>query len=310
LKIAIMGAGSMGMLFGSYLSKENEVLLIDVDGAKVEKINREGIRIREADGRMVTVSARAALPAQAAGPVDLVLLFVKAMDSRQALENSRTVIGAGTLVMSLQNGSGHDAVIRDFVSEDRIVLGTTQHNSSITETGLIHHGGGGKTYIGLIKGDKDRLIPVEETLNRCGIDTQICTDIRRKIWEKLFLNASVSALTAILQVKLGFLTQSWHAWLIVRQLIKEAVAVARAEGFEFDEDSVAGGVRRLLERASEGLTSICADVRDGRRSEVDTISGAVVEAGKRNGVPVPGHELVVLLIHAMEDRGSGKEKQK
>ena len=301
MKIAILGAGAMGMLFGGYLSKENEVVLIDIDQTKVEKINKDGIRIHEPDGTVAAFHPRAALSAGGLGEMDLVIIFVKSMDSKTTLTANQRLIGQGTLLMSLQNGCGHDSVLKQFAALERIVIGTTQHNSSIIEPGAVRHGGGGKTCIGSMTGDGSNLGPVAATLNRCGIQTGTTDKIKEKIWEKLFINASASALTAVLQTRLGFLAESGHAWRLVCRLIREAVAVANGDGMSFDEDEIRAQVRGLLERAKDGYTSIYADIRDGRRTEVDSISGAVVAAGRRNGVPAPGHEFVVSLIHAMED---------
>jgi len=300
LKIAIIGCGAMGMLFGGYLSKSNDVVLIDTDKTTVDTVNREGIHIREPDGKVTLAKARAAFPVEAFGGMDLVILFVKAMDSARALESNRGIIGPDTLVMSLQNGAGHEAVLKDYAAARNIVIGTTRHNSSVVEPGVIRHGGGGKTFIGALTGDGRRLTPVTEAFNRCGLETEISENIQRRIWGKLFVNACASALTAILQTKLGFLIDCGHAWSLVRQLIREAVAVANGDGMGFEEEAVASDVRALIEKAPEGITSICADIRDGRKTEVDAISGAVAAAGRRNGVPAPTHEFVVGIIHALE----------
>ena len=304
MKIAILGAGAMGMLFGGYLSKENDVVLIDTDRSKVDKIRHDGIRIEESDGKSVEARPRAVIQAEESGETDLVIVFVKAMDSRNALACNLNLINPDTFVLTLQNGSGHDTVLREFVSPERIVIGTTQHNSSIIETGVVHHGGGGTTFIGLKEGDGNALKGIQEAFNRCGLETQISDNIQKKIWEKLFVNASASVLTAILQTNLGFLLDSGPAWHLTETLIKEAVAVANGDGMDFEEEKVRADVRGLLENAKYGYTSIYADIRDGRRTEVDTISGAVVAAGRLNKVPAQGHELVVALIHAMEDKRS------
>jgi 2-dehydropantoate 2-reductase len=303
LRIAIIGSGAMGMLFGSYLSKENKVFLIDIDKAKVDTINQDGIRINEPDGNIITAGPEAAISAVGLGHMDLVILFVKAMNSRLALESNRRLIGPDTYVMSLQNGAGHDAVIKDFVAEDKIVIGMTQHNSSMIEPGVIRHGGGGKTFIGLTNGDGAELKSIMETFNRCGFETEISKKVQRNIWGKLFLNASASVLTAILQTKLGFVVDNRHAWKLAGQLIREAVAVSNAEGMAFEQEFILDEVHKVVEKAKDGYTSIYADIRDGRKTEVDFISGAVVAASKRNHVAAPCHEFVVGLIHAIEDKG-------
>ena len=84
----------------------------------------------------------------------------------------------------------------------------------------------------------------------------------------------------------------------------EAVEVADSLGLDFDADEVIADVEKVLINAPDGYTSIYADIRDGRRSEVDTISGAVVEAAREQGIAVPYHDMVVHSIHALERRNS------
>lgn len=302
MRIAILGAGAMGMLFGGYLSKENDVVLIDTDGSKVDVINQRGVSIKEPDGTVRSSVPRAALSAEGMGAANLVILFVKSMDSRDALRSSLGLIGPETQVLSMQNGAGHETVLKEFVRGERIILGTTQHNSSIVGPGVIHHGGGGQTYIGSIAGNGQELEPIRTAFEGCGFLTDISDNIQRKIWEKLFVNSSASALTAILQTALGYILNNGDAWQLAKQLVREAVAVANGDGMGFEEEQVLSDLQRLLERASSGFTSIYADIRDCRKTEVDTISGAVVAASRRNGVPAPTHEVVVKIIHALEER--------
>jgi 2-dehydropantoate 2-reductase len=302
LKISIIGAGAMGMLFGGYLSRRNEVMLIDCDEAKVQAVNDEGILIREPDGEVFAAAPKACLPAKKLETADLVLLFVKAMDSMSALEAARNLISSKTYVLSMQNGAGHEAVLREFAAIDRVMLGTTQHNSSIVKAGVIHHGGSGLTCIGLLDGSSEALKPIAEEFTRCGFKTEITENIQKKIWEKLFVNVSASALTAVFQTRLGFLVESAAAWTLTEALIREAVAVANGDGLEFEADKIIQKVRSLLENAKHGITSICADIKDRRKTEVDTISGSVTAASRRNHIPAPLHEFMVQLIHAMEDK--------
>jgi 2-dehydropantoate 2-reductase len=292
----------MGMLFGGYLSRRHEVVLIDSDEAKVQAINDEGILIREPDGEVFAAAPKACLPAKELETADLLLLFVKARDSRCALVAARNLIGPKTYVLSMQNGAGHESVLQEFAVADRVVLGTTQHNSSIVKAGVIHHGGGGLTFIGLLDRSSETLTPIAEEFTQCGFRTEIADNIQKKIWEKLFVNVSASALTAVFQTRLGFLVESAAAWTLTEALIREAVAVANGDGLEFEEDKVIQNVRSLLENAKHGITSICADIRDGRKTEVDTISGSVAAASRRNHIPAPLHEFMVQLIHAMEDK--------
>ncbi|MGI6404695.1 MAG: ketopantoate reductase family protein [Oscillospiraceae bacterium] len=302
MRIAILGAGAMGMLFGAYLSKENDVVLIDIDPARVESINRSGITVVEKDGTSNIFRPGAATTSQGIDPVDLIIVFVKSMYSQSALEANRALIGDHTYIMSLQNGSGHEEVLLKFAPENRIILGATQHNSSVGSSVEVHHGGGGHTYIGLLTGETVPLVTIADCFQQCNLDVTVSDHIQMKIWEKMFLNVSASVLTAILQVKLGYILDNKYAWELAERLIREAVAVAVAKGLEFSADAVVKDVQHLLEGAREGWTSIYADIRDGRKTEVDSITGSVIRAAQKLGVPVPTHQCVSHLVHALEGK--------
>jgi 2-dehydropantoate 2-reductase len=301
MRIAILGAGAMGSLFGGYLSQHNEVWLIDSDRGKVDAIQSKGVTIQESDGDHI-FHPNAVSDASSLDPMDLVVMFVKAIHSQEALRNNQQLIEKKTYLMSLQNGAGHEETLSDFISQERLIIGTTQHNSSLTMPGRIHHGGGGKTRIGRLEADSSMLEPIAESFRKCGFDTAVSDNIKKEIWKKLFINASASALTAILQVKLGFIVENSHAWLLAKRLIEEAVAVANADNQDFDPDQVIADVREVLVNAREGFTSIYADISNGVRTEVDVISGFVVRTATRLGIAVPNHEVVVKLIHALEEK--------
>ena len=101
---------------------------------------------------------------------------------------------------------------------------------------------------------------------------------------------------------MGFIADNIHAWTITKRLIHEAVEVAHGLGLEADEAEITEKVRLTSVNSPEGITSICADLKNGRKTEVNTISGSVVRASKKCGVPAPTHELIVELVHAMEER--------
>lgn len=304
MNITILGAGAMGSLFGGYLSKQNHVWLVDVNENRVNTICAHGIRVREADGDRV-FHPTAVTSAQNLAPMDLIIVFVKAMYTVQALQENRHLIDGGTYLMTLQNGTGHEAKLMQFADADHIIIGSTQHNSSIIEEGYVNHGGGGETYIGKLSGDSAQLSRIAENFTACGFDCSCSDNVKKQIWSKLFLNTSASSLTGILQVPLGFILENPHARFLMEQLVSEAVMVANKEGFaSFDEAEVVEGIRAVLQNAKNGYTSIYADIKNGVRSEVDTISGSVVEIASRLGIDVPYHKMVVEMVHAIEDKAN------
>ena len=305
MRIAVIGGGAMGMLYGGYLSRRHDVLIVDRKQILVDKVSREGLEIIEADGTRESYHPAVVKASDGQAPVDLLILFVKAMHNRDALSANRALIGPDTYLLTLQNGSGHEEIMLEYADRQHVLIGTTQHNSAIMDLGLIRHPGSGLTCIGPLAGDAARLTRIADAFEQCGLRTECSGDIRRIVWRKLFTNSSVSALTGVLQMPMGYIAGNPGAWAMCETLIREAVAVAGGEGIYFDAQETVNEVRGICERNPGGLTSIYADLRDGRRTEVDTISGSVVRASDRNGVPAPSHRMIVHMVHAMEERKQG-----
>jgi len=302
MKIAVLGAGAMGSLFAAKLSARHDVTVIDLNAARIEAVNAEGIRVMEQDGSVLTGKPCASLPKDAAGECDLVLVFVKAMFTKAALEGIKAVIGPQTRLLTLQNGGGHEDVLSQFVPMENVLVGTTQHNASVQADGSIHHGGSGVTKIGSLAGNHQAAKDVAEAFAQAGFEMQVSENVREAVWQKLMTNVSLSALTGVFQMPLGFVTQSASAWTLCETLIREACEVAAADGVAFDVEDKIEEVRKVSVNGPMGITSICADLQNGRMTEVDTISGSVVRAAKRLGMQAPHHEMMVLLIHAFEDK--------
>lgn len=302
MRIAVIGAGAMGSIYGGHLSQHNDVLLVDTNEKVVEQVSNNGLLIDE-DDTTHTYHPGAVSNTQGQAPADLVILFVKALFSRAALEGNRGLIGPNTRLMTLQNGAGHEDLLKEFVDEDHIVIGTTEDNGAVLGMGHVRRGGTGVTNVGMLVEDKEGFLPqLKEAFDQCGFNVKIHENIQTLIWDKLFTNVSLSALTGVLQVDMGYIAANEYAWDLCCQLIHETVKTAAAAGLDFDEEKVREKVKNTSINNPKGCTSIRADLRDGRKTEVDTISGAVVRAAHKHGVEVPGHECIVRLVHAMEGR--------
>ncbi|MDD6362730.1 MAG: ketopantoate reductase family protein [Lachnospiraceae bacterium] len=303
MKIAVIGAGAMGSIYGGHLSLHNDVTLIDTNPKVIETVQQNGLKIEE-NGQENIYRPSAAVSCEGMEPVDLIILFVKALYSKAALSGNRNLIGPNTYVMTLQNGSGHEDILGESVPQDHIIIGTTEDNGAVLGFGHIRHGGVGNTNVGMLTEDKENFLnKLKESFDSCGFNVRIHPNIQQLIWDKLFTNVSLSAVTAVLQVNIGYIAANEYAWQMTMALLHEAVETAHALGLEADEEKLAEKIRATSVGSPEGVTSICADIRAGRKTEVDTISGSVVRAAHKAGVPVPVHEFVVNTIHALEGRG-------
>lgn len=302
MKIAVLGAGAMGSLYGAYLSRCNEVYMIDVNNKIVDCINQRGLIIYEKEeNKDVIFSVPAASNSENLGVMDLIIVFVKNIYTISAIEKNKNLIGENTLVLTLQNGAGNDRDLEQFVKKENILVGTTEHNCANLEPGRISHNTSGVTNIGMILYSNEMLKRVSETFKNCGIHTEIYENIQEIIWNKLFINLSLNSVTAILQCKVGYLHENKDASQIVRVILSEAVDVAIADGTYFNKDEVIQKVEKhIKDDFYDAITSMNQDVMNKRITEIDHINGAVVRAAKEYGIQTPYNEFIVHLLHAIE----------
>lgn len=301
MKIAIIGAGAMGSIYGGKLSSTNDVSLIDTNKDVVDKINSQGLKLDE-DGKTNLYWPKAYTSSDEIGEVDLVIVFVKAIFSKVALDQNKNLIGKNTYLLTLQNGAGHQDLLEQYVSKDKIIIGTTEDVGKFIDIAHIARFGSGKTNIGLLnKVDNNFLDKLLESFKKSGFDIHYHENINQLIYNKLFINTTLSATTALLQCEIGYLGKDENAFNMVEQLLDEAILVAQAQNLVADKEKILDEIRTVIKNSSTGITSICADIRNGRKTEVETISGAIVKAGKKLNIETPTHNFVVKQIHALEN---------
>lgn len=302
MKIAVLGAGAMGSLYGAYLSRYNEVYMIDVNNKVVNSINEKGLVIYEKEeNKDVIYDVSAFANSETLGEMDLIIVFVKNIYTTSAMEKNKNLIGKNTLVLTLQNGAGNDRDLQQFVNKENILIGTTEHNCANLEPGYISHNSSGITNIGMVTYDIEILQRVYSLFESCNISTKIYENIQEIVWNKLFINMSLNSVTAILQCKVGYLHENNNASQIIRNILSEAVDVAIIDGTYFDKDEVIQKVEKhIKEDFYEVITSMNQDVKNKRVTEIDHINGAVVRAAKEYGIPTPYNEFIVHLVHAIE----------
>lgn len=292
----------MASLFGAYLSKNNEVVMIGRDKKKIEELNKSEIIVREVGGDLHFSGVKSVLNGEYKEHVDLVIIFVKGYATEEALDKNRDLIQQGTYVLSLQNGAGHKKQMEKFVDDDHLLIGTTVQGATLIGLGVVNHGNTGVTSFGRLDGSAEGLEEIKSAFEGAGFPAVISSNPRYTVWRKLLNNSSISALTAILQCPLEYLSANEWAWDIVEGLLRESIMVADAAGLHFDFVSIRDELRSVCENSHNAYTSIYTDTKMGRKSEVDFISGYVVSEAERLGLDVPMQSMAVKLIHALEGK--------
>ena len=282
MKIIVIGAGAMGCLYGAYLSRHNDVTMLDVYEPQVESINQNGITVVETDGsEQHFPHVRAMMSGTCKEVADLVIVFVKSTYTESSLEENKELFGERTLVMTLQNGAGNDRKIAKYVKTENIIIGTSKHNSVNLGGGKIRHGGNGVTTIGSNLDENTHLQAVADLLNEAGFASVVSDDIQRIIWSKLFVNLSINTFTAISQTPIAYMIENQYAWDFAEKMICEAVDVAEADGTHFSYMEVLDMVHRVCEDVGKGYSSMYQDVKRCIPTEIDAINASTVPSWNR-----------------------------
>lgn len=302
MKIAVVGAGAMGSIFGArFHDAGHETVLVDVAQPLVEKINADGVTIVAKEGGERTVRLPATTDPASVGPADLVVFFVKCYHTAAAAKSARPLVGPGTVVASLQNGWGNGDVLASVFPPQQVVIGVTYNSGTVLELGKVAHPGVGPTLMGHYEGDTtEGPARLAEAIADADLEARVVAPVRPEIWKKLILNAATLPTAALTGMSAGALTVHEPLHELVTETAREAVAVARALGYDIDADERVSYIHELLERAGPTRGSMLQDLDAGRRTEIDVINGAVVRAADENDVPVPLNRAFVALVKGWE----------
>lgn len=298
----------MGSALGARLHEAgNSVTLVDVSRPAIEAIATRGLLIQDKTGATRTVRVPITDRPAAIGVVDLVVVFVKCYHTAAAVSAALPILGPGTTVLSLQNGWGNGPRIAALVGAERVVLGVCYHSATVLAPGHVLHAGQGKTFMGELDGaDSPRLRAIAETFNAAGIAVEPSGAVLKEIWSKLALNVATLPTSSAIRVTADRLLDSPEMAELMQELLREVVAVSVAQNIPLDFDERWAAITGLLRKLAPGTKgSMLQDVENRRRTEIDVMCGAIVEAGARHGIATPSNRVMLALIKALEASFAG-----
>lgn len=300
MKIAVVGAGAMGSLFGGLLAESGaDVWLLDIWAEHVKAVNENGLNI-EREGKFRSVSVKATTDPNRIGISDIVIIFVKSTNTRQAAKTAKFLMDDSSLILTLQNGMGNADTIAEVIEPARIIAGTTSHGATMLGPGSIRHAGIGPTTIGMwADGGKDKALYIAKFLTEAGIKTEAVDDIQSVIWNKLLVNVGINAITALTGIKNGQLLDLSATQDISRAAVEEAMELARAQGVMIREDAVEH-VFEIAKATSPNRSSMGQDVDNKRLTEIEAINGFVVREAFKIGLNVPINKTLTALIETLQ----------
>ncbi|WP_175838831.1 ketopantoate reductase family protein [Burkholderia anthina] len=312
MRIAILGAGAMGSLFGGLLAERGAaVTLIDVNDAHLDAIRRDGLRIDDDRGerRIRTLAAVRPEAAHAAAlatpdtPFDLLIVFTKSLHTHAALDGVRALLSPHTFVLTLQNGLGNVETLNAFVPLERILVGVTTWPADVAGPGHVRSHGAGTIRMMTADGAaRPFAATVAAALSEAGLACSLDADVWAAIWEKVAFNAALNTLCATTRCTVDQLGRHDDGPRLALAIAAETAAVARAKGIGVDGERIARNVGHAIREHRGHRPSMLQDVLAGRRTEIDAISGRVVAAARETGVAVPHTDTLLALVRLIDAR--------
>lgn len=297
MRVGIIGAGSMGTLFGYHLAQTCDVTILDDNPEVSRAIARNGIAINNEKPVRVGV---------AAAPRDLfasqlLFLFVKAVDTLGALRPFASELNPSTPIVSLQNGVGNEDAIKTALGGAvPVILGVTTESAITTAPGRARISAKGNTIVGSISASPTISRTVAEVITRSGLRASVVYDIRPHLWGKLVANAAINALSALLDCPVGAIPKIPDAAHFAKVLAEEAAAVAAALKISLPFADPWRYVTDVIAIGADAKSSMAFDLASGHPSEIEHINGAVVAFGRRSATPTPYNDAVLRLMKSRE----------
>ena len=294
MRIAIFGSGGVGGYFGGRLAQAGEDVTFIARGAHLRAIQTTGLRVDSLDGDFLINPARATDSVSEVGEVDLVILGVKAWQVPEAARAIKPIVASETTVLPLQNGVDAVGELIAELGTTPIVGGLCKIVSFVVEPGHIRHAGfAPSVVIGELDNRRSkRIVAIEETFNRAGLNTKIAGDIQVALWMKFLFIASFSGMGAIANAPAGMLRGDPKLRAQMLRAMSEIYELAHARNVILPSDAIETVMASVDALPVEATSSMQRDIAAGRPSELESQNGAVVRMAREAGITVPTHESI------------------
>lgn len=301
--VVVVGAGAMGSVFGGLLAEGGlDVTLVDVWPEHVRAIRERGLRMVGQGGDRI-IKVKITDDARGIHHGDIVFFQCKATGNKVAAESiSHLFKNSNSIAVSFQNGLGNEAEIGAIIGEDRILAGLTAQAAMLEAPGVVRNHADLPSYVGEVAGGaSDRVIALAQCLSSHGLTTHASAQIMQDKWRKLLVNIAFAATSGLTELSLGGVLSVPALKDTAIRAMEEASVVAAATGVELDPRERYETFDKIMSSgARDNTSSMLADLKGRRLSEVDYIYGTAIKLADDRGIAVPTLKTLSSLIRAIE----------
>jgi 2-dehydropantoate 2-reductase len=295
MKVGVMGAGAVGCYYGAMLARAGHEVSLVARPQHVEAMLRSGLRLetKSFDERL---PVRASAEAGVLQGANLVLFSVKSPDTENAGQAMAPFLARDASVLTLQNGVDNAERLSAVLGRE-VTPAVVYAATEMAGPGHVRHNGRGE----LVIGASPASAALAKALGAAGIQVEISDNVIGALWAKLIVNCAYNALSAITQLPYGELVQSTGVPEVMRDVVDECLAIAKAARISVPGD-MHDATRRIAQTMSAQLSSTAQDLARGKPTEIDYLNGCVVRKGEIFGIATPANRALHALVKALEKR--------
>ncbi len=304
MKIAVMGAGSVGGYYGAALARSGEDVTLIARGENAKQMRRHGVEVSSNWGDFLVRPEVVENPAEA-GIADLILHCVKLYSNAETIPTMHPLVGDDTTILTIQNGiTGGEALAREF-GWDHVLEGATYIETSLVEPGrIVQTGSAARIEFGEHDGsNSQRAEDIRNTLDVTGIQVEVSDDIRSVLWSKMVVIGALGTVVTAARASLPEVLQIEEGLNTIRTVMEEIVSCGLTQGIRFPNRFVDAKIDDAIAEAEEFQSSLQSDFNRGRALELDDILGAAVRLARDVGVPMPASAALVMTLQKFKNGG-------
>jgi 2-dehydropantoate 2-reductase len=273
-------------------------------------MRQHGLKVDSTKGDFVLPRVQVSEQPNEVGPVDVVMVAVKAGQIAELAPTLKPLVGPQTMVVPLQNGVEAPDELSRMVGSDKVLVGLCGLMSTIVEPGHIRHFGL-EPFIAFKEQNNSRtprLEPLRAAIAKAGIQAAIPEDIYVRFWLKFFFITGFGGVGSVTRSPVGIVRQTPATRQLLYRAIGEIDTLARAKGVKMPPSAVDDTMANIDGMPAGGTTSMQRDILEGRPSELESMCGAVVRIGKELGLDLPVNTTMYAALLPSELRARGELK--
>lgn len=328
-RIAVVGAGALGSYVGARLAQAGQAVVLIGRAAHVQATLRAGLQLHSA-GRVEPVRVDATTDLAAVCDADLVLVCVKSADTASVAQQLAPLLRPQAWVLSLQNGVDNAAILARHLCRQHppVAVAVAYIAAALPEPGVVQHAGGTALVMGpwataasspaagpsalagvhataTATATATEPVPwsaVTALFTHAGFDVRPTAEPLRALWDKLIVNCACNAISGLAPAAYGAMAALPAIRELQAAVVREAVAVAQAEGVPVQLEATLAAVEHVAQAMPLQRSSTAQDLARGRPTEIAQLNGHIAQRGAALGVPVPLNQALWALVQLAESQ--------